>query len=115
VVGAHAAFLFDRVRQFVEHNLLPLTNGDGARSLGLGFWGLLIGGGPTGQPCHWIHHLSPGLPWYQQLVLHRDVKALLTPRQRQQFLIQPVVGFPTLMWRLWRDLARFQISRAGRR
>ncbi len=52
---------------------MPLDNANGSRSFGLGFWGLLVGGGPWGSPCHWEHHLVPSLPWYQQLILHRHV------------------------------------------
>ncbi len=104
----HIGFALDRVRQFTEHNLMPLENKNGARSLGIGFWGLLIGGGPWGQPCHWEHHLVPSLPWYQQIVLHRHVKKILTPRQREQFLITPVIGFPLLWWRIVRETAMFR-------
>ena len=28
----------------------------------------------------------------------------LTPQQRKQFLIEPVIGFPLLWWRLIREL-----------
>jgi hypothetical protein len=100
----HVGFYLDRLRQFTEHNLMPLDNPNGSRSFGTGFWGLLVGGGPWGSPCHWEHHLVPSLPWYQQLVLHRFVVRQLTPRQREQFLIQPVIGFPLLWWRLIREL-----------
>ncbi len=100
----HVGFYLDRVRQFTEHNLMPLDNVNGSRSFGLGFWGLLVGGGPWGSPCHWEHHLVPSLPWYQQLLLHRHVVRLLTPTQRAQFLIAPVVGYPALWWRLMREL-----------
>jgi hypothetical protein len=103
----HVGFFADRLRQFTEHNLMPLENKNGSRSFGCGFWGLLVGGGPWGSPCHWEHHLVPSLPWYQQLILHRYVVGLLTPRQRTQFLIEPVVGFPKLWWRLVRDADRF--------
>jgi fatty acid desaturase len=100
-------FFFDRLRQFSEHNLMPLDNQDGSRSFGLGFWGMLIGGGPWGSPCHWEHHLVASLPWYQQLVLHGYVKSLLTETQRKQFLLQPVVGYPKLLWRLLREPVQF--------
>jgi len=30
--------LLDRLRQFTEHNLMPLENKDGSRSFGFGFW-----------------------------------------------------------------------------
>ena len=48
----HVGFYLDRVRQFTEHNLMPLDNPNGSRSFGIGFWGLLVGGGPWGSPCH---------------------------------------------------------------
>ncbi|MGE3843048.1 MAG: fatty acid desaturase, partial [Vicinamibacterales bacterium] len=100
----HVGFYLDRLRQFTEHNLMPLDNRNGSRSFGLGFWGMLVGGGPWGSPCHWEHHLVPSIPWYQQLLLHRFVVRQLTPAQRRQFLISPVVGFPRLWWRLVRRL-----------
>jgi hypothetical protein len=96
-------FYLDRVRQFTEHNLMPLDNLNGSRSFGLGFWGMLVGGGPWGSPCHWEHHLVASIPWYQQLILHRYVVRLLTPRQRKQFLITPFIGFPLLWWRVLRE------------
>jgi hypothetical protein len=115
VVLPHLGFVLDRVRQFTEHNLMPLDNKNGSRSFGYGFWGILVGGGPWGSPCHWEHHLVPSLPWYQQLILHRDVVRLLTPRQRRQFLIQPVIGFPKLWWSVVRDATRFEAPAAGAR
>ena len=35
----HVGFYFDRMRQFTEHNLMPLENKSGARSFGAGFFG----------------------------------------------------------------------------
>jgi hypothetical protein len=96
-------FHLDRLRQFTEHNLMPLDNLNGSRSFGFGFWGLLVGGGPWGSPCHWEHHLVASIPWYQQLVLHRHVVGLLTAGQRNQFFIKPVIGFPVLWWKLLRQ------------
>jgi fatty acid desaturase len=104
----HVGFWLDRLRNYSEHNLMPLDNKDGSRSFGFGFWGMLIGGGPWGSPCHWEHHLVASLPWYQQLALHRDVKRVLTPRQREQYLLKPVIGYPQLLWRLWKDSLHFQ-------
>lgn len=103
----HVGFYLDRVRQFTEHNLMPLDNRNGSRSFGMGFWGLLVGGGPWGSPCHWEHHLVASLPWYQQLILHRYVVKLLTPCQREQFLIRPFIGFPRLWWRLIQNSRSF--------
>jgi fatty acid desaturase len=103
VFSTHFGFYADRLRHFAEHNLMPLENKNGARSFGLGFWGLLIGGGPWGQACHWMHHLVPGIPWYQQLQLHSYVVKILTPQQREQFMLEPVIGYPKLLWRLWKE------------
>ena len=118
VVLPHAGFYLDRLRQFTEHNLMPLENKNGSRSFGVGFWGLLVGGGPWGSPCHWEHHLVASLPWYQQILLHRYLVGLLTPKQREQFLIEPVIGFPKLWWRLIREpnsfLRKTPASAAGR-
>jgi len=99
----HFGFCIDRLRQYTEHNLMPLENKNGARSFGIGFWGIVVGGGPWGQPCHWAHHLVASIPWYQQIMLHRYIARVLTSRQRQQFLIQPLVGFPRMWWRLIRE------------
>jgi hypothetical protein len=94
LVFPNLAFWLDRLRQYTEHNLMPLNVLDGTRDLGTGFWGMLIGGGPWGQPCHWSHHLYPGLPWYNQLRLHFFVKKVLIPEQRREFLLKPVIGYP---------------------
>jgi fatty acid desaturase len=107
VLLLHFGFYLDRFRQFTEHNLMPLDNFMGARNLGVGFWGLLIGGGPWGQPCHLAHHMVPSVPWYQQILLHRYIKSLLTERQRDQFLVAPLVGFPMLLLRIVRDANGF--------
>lgn len=103
IASSHVSFGFDRIRQFSEHNLMPIENQNGARSFGPGFWGMVVGGGPWGQPCHWMHHMVPNLPWYQQIMLHRYVVSLLTPCQRKQFLLQPILGYPKLLWRLWTE------------
>jgi hypothetical protein len=102
----HVGFYLDRLRQFTEHNLMPLDTTSGARSLGVGFWGILVGGGPWGQPCHMAHHLVPSIPWYQQILLHRYIARILTPDQRKQFLLSPVLGFPVLLCTLIRDAHR---------
>lgn len=107
VFTPHVGFYVDRLRQFTEHNLMPLDGTNGARSFGVGFWGLLIGGGPWGQPCHLIHHIVPRMPWYGQITLHFRLKASLTEAQKQQFLIPPLIGFPLLLWRLWREPRAF--------
>lgn len=106
-ISIHVAFDLDRLRNFVEHNLMPIEQQDGARSLGPGFWGLLMGPGPWGQCCHWMHHLVPSIPWYQQILLHRYVASILTPEQRKLFLLQPIVGFPKLVLRMFIEPQRF--------
>jgi hypothetical protein len=111
-LAPHVGFYLDRLRQFTEHNLMPLENENGARSLGLGFWGMLLGGGPWGSPCHLEHHLAVGLPWYGQLLLHLHLRTLLTPRQRKQFLLQPVIGWPKLLWQIIRTSYAFRRSAA---
>ena len=107
----HVGFFLDRLRQFSEHNLMPLENKDGSRSFGVGFWGMLIGGGPWGSPCHWEHHLVASLPWYQQIRLHFSLKRLLTEAQKKQFLLQPVIGYPKLLVRLLSEPGRFVADR----
>ncbi|NTX14094.1 fatty acid desaturase [Myxococcus sp. CA051A] len=100
LVGSWLSFVLDRLRESTEHLFMPLDRVNGTRELGLGFWGLLLGGGPWGQPCHLAHHLAPALPWYQQLRLHFFLRRLLTPEQRRHFFLRPVVGLPALLWRL---------------
>jgi hypothetical protein len=107
LVTPHVGFYVDRLRQFTEHNMLMLDNQNGARSFGLGFWGIFVGGGPWGQPCHLIHHLMPSIPWYQQLILHRNLTSILTARQHRQFALKPFVSYPRLLWRLWTEPTKF--------
>lgn len=103
----HVGFYVDRIRQFTEHNLMPLENNTGARSLGVAFWGLLIGGGPWGQPCHLAHHIVASIPWYQQIMLHRYIAGILTESQRKRFLLLPVVGFPVMFWSILREADQY--------
>jgi hypothetical protein len=110
----HVGFFLDRLRQYSEHNLMPLENNSGSRSFGVGFWGLFVGGGPWGQPCHMAHHMVAGIPWYQQILLHRTMVGIMSPRQREQFLLKPVVGFPLLMWSLMRETNRVSGGPASR-
>jgi hypothetical protein len=100
LVGTWVSYALDRVRESVEHLYMPLDRHDGTRELGLGLWGLLLGGGPWGQPCHLSHHLAPALPWYQQLGLHFFLRRLLTDEQKRHFFLRPFVGFPLLLWGL---------------
>lgn len=118
LIMPHVGFYLDRMRQFTEHNLMPLENNSGARSLGVGFWGLLVGGGPWGQPCHLAHHLVASIPWYQQIILHRHIVGLLTETQRGQFLLKPGVGFefgfPGLLWAILRESNQFSRASSAR-
>jgi fatty acid desaturase len=120
LIMPHVGFYLDRMRQFTEHNLMPLENNSGARSLGVGFWGLLVGGGPWGQPCHLAHHVVASIPWYQQIILHRHIAGLLTETQRRQFLVEPGVGlgfglgFPGLLWAILREANQFSRASAAR-
>jgi fatty acid desaturase len=102
-VAIWSAFTLDRLRETTEHNLMPDTPYDVARSFGPGFWGLLVGGGPWGQPCHLVHHLAPAACWYHQILLHFELKRILTPEQREVFLVKPVLGYPCLLVRILRQ------------
>jgi len=107
LIPPNLAFWLDRLRQFTEHNLMPLDKVNGARDLGMGFWGLLIGGGPWGQPCHWSHHLFPGIVWYNQIRLHFYVKRLLTQEQKKFFFLKPIIGFPDLVLRAIKTIPQY--------
>lgn len=111
LIGPWVAFTLDRLRESTEHNLMSLEARHGARNLGLGFWGLLVGGGPWGQPCHLSHHLAPALPWYLQCLLHVRLKSMMSEDQRRYFTIKPIVGYPRLVLHLIRTSCR----EAGRR
>lgn len=100
VVGSWVSFALDRVRESTEHVFLPLDRVNGTRDLGLDPWGLLLGGGPWGQPCHFAHHLEPALAWYQQIALHFHLRRILDDAQKKQFFVTPIVGFPALLLRL---------------
>lgn len=100
MAGSWMSYIFDRLRESTEHFMMPMDKHNGTRQLGLGFWGLLLGGGPWGQPCHMSHHLAPGLPWYLQIRLHFYLKRILTPEQKKVFFLTPFIGFPKLFIKL---------------
>jgi hypothetical protein len=76
----------DRVRESLEHHLMPRSPITGTRELGLSPLALLITGGPWGQPCHLPHHLAPELGWIQQIALHFKLKnEILTEDQLRFF------------------------------
>ena len=69
----HVGFYLDRLRQFTEHNLMPLDNINGSRSLGCGFWGLRLEADPgvalpLGAPSGGWISLVPAV----DLALHSD-------------------------------------------
>lgn len=76
VLGTWIGFSLDRLRESIEHWGMPNRRQYGTRELGLGWLGLLLGGGPWGQPCHFSHHFAPDLSWYQQLRLHFFLKKI---------------------------------------
>jgi len=96
MVGAWSSCILDRLREAAEHLFMPLDKTNGTRQLGLGFWGLLLGGSFWGQPCHLSHHLAPGLPWYFQVRLHFDLKRIFTKQQKTAFFLKPFTGYPKL-------------------
>jgi hypothetical protein len=60
----HVGFYIDRVRQFTEHNLMPLDNRNGARSFGVGFGGLSSAEAPGASRATWCTtwwRVSPGI------------------------------------------------------
>lgn len=106
--GGWIGFVLDRLRETSEHNLMPDNDYySGTRNLGPGFWGLLVGGGPWGQPCHLSHHLAPNLPWYFQIRMYFDLRDILTPEQKEVFLVKPYLGYPRLFRKLIRDNIRY--------
>lgn len=88
------AFILDRLRETTEHNLMGNSKLNGARQLGFGFWGWLVGGGPWGQPARLTHEIFPQNTWYHQLFLHHKLKKILVPVQKEFFLIK---NFPKLL------------------
>lgn len=75
----------DRIRESLEHHLMPQSKFYGSRELGLSPLSLLVSGGPWGQPCHLSHHLAPDLNWYQQIKLHFFLKKKLNEEQKLFF------------------------------
>jgi fatty acid desaturase len=78
VFGPWVSFVLDRLRESMEHQLMPRDTVYGVREIGWTIFGQVIGGGPWGQPFHFSHHFSKSLPWYLQLRLARLVRAKLT-------------------------------------
>jgi fatty-acid desaturase len=104
VLAPWSSFLFDRLRETSEHNFMPNTKGSEARSFGVTFWGLIVGGGPWGQCCHLMHHIAPTLPWYFQITLQKDFEKMLDEKQKRVFLRGGVVDY----LKLWKEILKKQ-------
>lgn len=78
----------DRIRESLEHHLMPQSKIYGTKELGLDPLALVIAGGPWGQPCHLSHHLAPDLNWYQQIRLSLYLNSILTDIQKRFFGFQ---------------------------
>jgi hypothetical protein len=53
ILVPHVGFYLDRLRQFTEHNLMPLENHNGARSFGWGFWECCSAADPGDHRATW--------------------------------------------------------------
>lgn len=97
-LGTWVGFVLDRFRESSEHCLMPLNTLNGSRSLGVGFWAMLIGGGPWGQPCHLSHHLAPQLTWYHQIQLHYVLLGIMTKEQKDFFIMEEAFSSFPQFW-----------------
>lgn len=100
VLSPWVGLSLDRIRESLEHHLMPRSKTYGTRELGLSPLGLLIAGGPWGQPCHMSHHLAPDFKWHQQLRLHQFLKSLLDREQRAFFGFSTTIS--TLLKNEWK-------------
>lgn len=82
-IGPWVGLGLDRIRESVEHHLMPAHKIYGTRELGVAPMALILGGGPWGQSCHFCHHLAQDLNWYQQIWLHFEVKKVMNKEQRE--------------------------------
>jgi len=71
----------DRMRQFTEHNLMPLEN-KAARAVSGPVFRPADGGGTLGPTLPYGSPSGPSIPWYQQIVLHRFIVTLLTEKNK---------------------------------
>ncbi len=107
------AFSLDRLRESGEHLLMVDGNLPATRDIGFNFWGVLIGGGFWGQPCHLSHHIAPALPWYQQIKLSRYLENVMTPIQfKYYFFPQTLLGYPKKLINLLIANNKFFIDRS---
>lgn len=101
VFSPWVAFCLDRLRESGEHLVMLDGSLPATRDIGLNFWGLLIGGGFWGQPCHLSHHIAPALPWYQQIRLSIYLQKILTPLQLDYYFFpQSILGYPKKLFQL---------------
>lgn len=85
LIGPWVGLALDRIRESVEHHLMPVHRIYSSRELGVGPLALILGGGPWGQSCHFCHHLAQDLNWYQQIWLHFKVKKIMDQQQREYY------------------------------
>lgn len=83
LIGPWVGLGLDRIRESIEHHLMPAHNVYGSRELGVAPMALFISGGPWGQPCHFCHHLAQDINWYQQIWLHFEVKKIMNTKQKE--------------------------------
>lgn len=102
VFGPWVSSVLDRLRESVEHQLMPRDRQYGSREIGWTFLGQVIGGGPWGQPFHFTHHLAPGLPWYLQMRLARHSRHAL----KTAHSVHPILA--TSSWKLAAGFVRNQ-------
>ena len=99
------AFYLDRLRETTEHNLMINTQ-YGSRNMGNCLAGMLVGGGPWGQPFHLSHHLEPALPWYFQIKMHYFLKSVLTKEQQSYYFIESTWDYLKLLKRVVKENIR---------
>lgn len=97
IISPWFGFFLERMRESTEHQFMPIDNRFGARELGFNFTGLLIGGGPWGQPFHLSHHLAPHLPWYAQWKLSSALFEIMNEEQRDFYFVTKKNSFITIL------------------
>lgn len=96
--------VLDRTRESLEHQLMARDSVNGTRDLGHSALGLIIAGGPWGQPFHLTHHLAPSTPWYGQWLLARRLYQSLPPGSREAFCPPSTVSFSRVVLRVLRKV-----------
>jgi fatty acid desaturase len=88
VMGTWMILCLDRLRESVEHQLMPPDRFSGTREIGGSCLGWILGGGPWGQNYHLSHHLIPSLPWYGQMLVSRRLRNSV-PEDVRSFYFPP--------------------------